>query len=78
MRARWFGHRLRAEVNVAVDPALSAASGHGIAREANHRLLHELRYLDAAVVHVNPLGESGEEHPRIAAHSHDELPTHLR
>src|SRR5918998_4290492 len=75
VRARWLGHRLRAEVNVAVDPALSVARGHGIAREVNHRLLHELRYLDAAVVHVDPLGESGEEHHRISGHSHDDLPT---
>jgi cation diffusion facilitator family transporter len=76
VRARWVGHRLRAEVNVAVDPDLSVAEGHAIAREVNHRLLHELRYLDKAVVHVDPAQESGEEHHRITAHSHDGLPTH--
>jgi cation diffusion facilitator family transporter len=76
VRARWVGHRLRAEVNVAVDPDLSVAEGHAIAREVNHRLMHELRYLDKAVVHVDPAQESGEEHHRITAHSHDGLPTH--
>src|SRR5918998_38800 len=76
VRARWVGHRLRAEVNVAVDPDLSVAEGHGIAREVNHRLLHELRYLDMTVVHVDPLQEAGEEHHRIATHSHDGLPPH--
>jgi divalent metal cation (Fe/Co/Zn/Cd) transporter len=76
VRARWLGHRLRAEVNVAVSPNLSVAEGHDVAREINHRLLHELRYLDMAVVHVDPLQESGEEHHRIAAHRHDDLPTH--
>ncbi len=76
VRARWLGHRLRAEVNVAVDPQLSVAEGHAIAREVNHRLLHELRYLDMAVVHVDPLQEAGEEHHRITAHSHDGLPPH--
>jgi cation diffusion facilitator family transporter len=45
VRARWLGHRLRAEVNVAVDPALSVAEGHAVAREVNHRLMHELQYL---------------------------------
>jgi divalent metal cation (Fe/Co/Zn/Cd) transporter len=70
------GHRLRAEGNVAVDPDLSVAEGHAIAREVNHRLMHELRYLDKAVVHVDPAQESGEEHHRITAHSHDGLPTH--
>jgi cation diffusion facilitator family transporter len=30
VRARWVGHRLRAEVNVAVDPDLSVAEGHAL------------------------------------------------
>ena len=76
VRARWLGHRLRAEVNVAVNPELSVAEGHAIAREVNHRLMHELRYLDMAVVHVDPLQETGEGHHRVAAHAHDGLPPH--
>ena len=76
VRARWLGHRLHAEVNIAVDPGLSVAEGHAIAREVNHRLLHHLSYLSGAVVHVDPVEEAGEEHHRIAAHAHDGLPTH--
>jgi cation diffusion facilitator family transporter len=76
VRARWLGHRLRAEVNVAVDPDLSVAEGHAIAREVNHRLLHELRYLDMAVMHADPVQEAGDEHHRIATHRHDGLPPH--
>jgi cation diffusion facilitator family transporter len=76
VRARWVGHRLRAEVNVAVDPDLSVAEGHAIALEVNHQLLHELGYLDMAVVHVDPVQEAGEEHHRIATHFHDGLPPH--
>jgi cation diffusion facilitator family transporter len=76
VRTRWVGHRLRAEVNVVVDPELSVAEGHAIAREVNHRLLHELRYLDMAVVHVDPVQEAGEEYHRIPTHSHDGLPPH--
>jgi cation diffusion facilitator family transporter len=76
VRARWVGHRLRAEVNVAVDPELSVAGGHGVAREVNHILLHELGYLETAVVHVDPAQESGEEHHRVIAHRHGGLPTH--
>ena len=76
VRARWLGHRLRAEVNVAVSPELSVAEGHGVAREVNHQLLHELRYLDMAVVHVDPVQEAGEEHHRVALHSHDDLASH--
>ena len=76
VRARRLGHRLRAEVNVAVDPELSVVKGHAVAREVNHQLLHHLRYLDSAVVHVDPVQEAGEEHHRITAHSHDGLPPH--
>src|SRR5215217_1836042 len=76
VRARWVGHRLRAEVNVAVDPEVSVAEGHAVAREVNHRLMHKLGYLDMAVVHVDPVQEAGEEHHSIATHSHDGLPTH--
>src|SRR5215212_6739394 len=76
VRARWLGHRLHAEVNVAVDPDLSVAEGHAIARELNHQLLHHLSYLRGAVIHVDPVQEAGEEHHRVPAHSHDGLPAH--
>jgi cation diffusion facilitator family transporter len=76
VRARWLGHRLHAEVNVAVDPDLSVSEGHAIARELNHQLLHHLSYLSGAVIHVDPVQEAGEEHHRVDAHSHDGLPTH--
>jgi divalent metal cation (Fe/Co/Zn/Cd) transporter len=59
-----------------VNPERSVEEGHVIAREVNHQLLHHLRYLDATVVHVDPVQEAGEEHHRITAHSHDGLPTH--
>src|SRR5215218_960346 len=76
VRARWLGHRLNAEVNVAVDPDLSVAEGHAVAREVNHQLLHHLSYLNGAIIHVDPVQEAGEEHHRIPSHSHDGLPPH--
>ena len=76
VRARWVGHRLRAEVNVAVESELSVAEGHAVAREVNHRIMHELGYLETAVVHVDPAQESGEKHHRVDEHSHDGLPHH--
>jgi cation diffusion facilitator family transporter len=60
VRVRWLGHRLYAEVNIAVDPLLSVAEGHAIAVEVRHRMMHGLGYLSNAVVHVDPLGSSGE------------------
>ncbi len=76
VRVRWLGHRLRAEVNVAVGPNLSVVQGHQIAVEVHHQLLHHLPYLSQATIHVDPLDASGETHHRIAQHQHDDLPGH--
>jgi len=76
VRARWIGHRLHAEVNIAVAPQLSVADGHAIAKEVNHQLLHHLQYLSGATIHVDPESEAGEQHHRITAHTHDGLPVH--
>jgi cation diffusion facilitator family transporter len=76
IRVRWLGHRLHAEINVAVDAQLSVAQGHEIAQEVRHRLLHHLKYLSNATIHVDPVSASGEEHHRIANHKHDDLPGH--
>lgn len=76
VRVRWLGHRLRAELNITVSPELSVAKGHEIAKEVHHRLLHQLRYLSNATIHVDPVGASGEAYHGIAQHQHDDLPAH--
>ncbi len=76
VRARWIGHRLHAEVNVAVAPKLSVEEGHAVAREVNHALMHGLDFLGLAVIHVDPVREAGEEHHKIEPHTHDGLPLH--
>lgn len=76
VRVRWIGHRLLAEVNLAVRSDVSVEQGHDIAKEVRHNLLHELRYLSKATVHIDPITASGEVHHAIAMHSHDERPPH--
>ncbi len=76
VRVRWLGHRLHAELNVTVQADLSMEAGHEVAVTVRHALLHRLHYLSNATVHVDPVHASGEAHHRIAAHAHDELPTH--
>lgn len=76
VRARWIGHRLHAEVNIAVAPDLTVAAAHAIAKEVHHQLLHHLRYLAGATIHVDPADESGEQYHRVTAHAHDGLPVH--
>lgn len=76
VRLRWSGHRLHAEVNLAVSPKLSVAEGHAIAVEARHQLIHSLPYLSNVNVHIDPEHLSGEQHHRIVDHTHGGLPKH--
>ncbi len=71
VRVRWLGHRLLAEVNIAVSPDLSVETGHQISQEVHHQLLHHLQYLSSATIHVDPVGSSGEEYHSLAGH-HDQ------
>lgn len=76
VRVRWLGHRLHAEVNLAVNPGLSIAEAHAIALEARHRLLHRLGYLSNVTIHVDPDDLAGEEHHRVIEHAHENLSNH--
>lgn len=76
VKVRWLGHRLHAEVNMTVDSALSVESGHAIAKEFRHDLLHHLKYLSDATIHVDPATASGPDHHHIMGHDHDGLPAH--
>ena len=76
VRVRWLGHRLHAEVNLAVDQGLTVEEGHEIAKKARHELLHNLQFLSNATIHVDPANASGEKHHRIEAHAHDGEPLH--
>jgi cation diffusion facilitator family transporter len=76
VRVRWLGHRLHAELNIAVASDITVEKGHEIAKDVRHQLLHHLRYLSNATIHVDPLNASGEKHHRIAEHAHGDLSTH--
>ena len=39
VKVRWLGHRLYAEVSIAVNLQLSVAEGHSIAVEVRHRMI---------------------------------------
>jgi divalent metal cation (Fe/Co/Zn/Cd) transporter len=62
VRARWVGHWLHAEVNVAVDPALTVEEGHRIATEVRSEVAGHIEHVSNVVVHVDPVGASGERH----------------
>ncbi|MGZ4611158.1 MAG: cation diffusion facilitator family transporter [Actinomycetes bacterium] len=70
VRLRWIGHQLRAELEIVVDPDLSIVAAHHIAEAAEHRLLHEVPRLTAALVHADPLpsGHDGDHHEVLRHH----------
>jgi cation diffusion facilitator family transporter len=53
-KARWTGHRLRAELSIDVDPGISVERGHDIAELVRAALLTEVPRLGDAAVHVDP------------------------
>ena len=76
VRVRWAGHRMYAEVNLAVNGDRSVSEGHAIATEVRHRMLHHLRYLSDATIHVDPAHASGVARHGVPSHDHDGLPGH--
>lgn len=62
VRVRWLGHRMHAELNIAVEPDLSVRQGHDIAINVQKELLRHLDYLSGATIHIDPLDSLGSEH----------------
>jgi divalent metal cation (Fe/Co/Zn/Cd) transporter len=58
VRLRWIGHRLRAELEIIVADDLTVVEAHRIAESAEHRLLHDVPRLHAALVHADPVGHT--------------------
>ncbi|MBI4589716.1 MAG: cation transporter [Candidatus Rokubacteria bacterium] len=76
VRARWIGHRLTLELNVAVNPELTVTEGHTVAKEVRHQILHHVPHLSGVIVHVDPATQVGEAFHKVASHAHDGLPVH--
>jgi len=67
VRLRWVGRMLRAECEISVDPACSVVQAHDVAVSAEHRLMHAIPRLAAAMVHADPL-DSADHHALLAHH----------
>jgi cation diffusion facilitator family transporter len=68
VRVRWIGHSLRAELAVKVEAALSVEAAHRIAHDVEHRLVHAVPRLTAAVVHTEPAVGADAAHDTLAHH----------
>ena len=60
LRVRWIGHRLHAEINVAVSSSLSVEEGHEIANAIREKLLKNLPHISGTTIHVDPSTAPGE------------------
>ncbi len=68
IRMRWMGHRLHADIGIAVDPDLTTAASHHIAEHLRHDLYHALPFLAEIIVHVDPWSAQADEHHNLTAH----------
>lgn len=62
VRMRWIGHRLHADAELDVDPALDLAQAHRIAHDAEHEITHTVPKLTTALIHAYP-AEHGSSIP---------------
>ena len=65
VRARWEGHRLRADISISVEPTLAVGDAHELAHRVEHDLTYHIAHLDNATVHVEPTGDTA-----AAVHQH--------
>ncbi|WP_099021035.1 cation diffusion facilitator family transporter [Mycolicibacterium palauense] len=56
VRMRWIGHRLHADAELDLDPALSLGDAHRLAHQAEHDLIHAVPKLTSALIHAYPTG----------------------
>ena len=69
VRLRWIGHQLRAECEVTVADSATVVTAHAIAHDAEHRLIHAVPRLTAAVVHAEPdSADRTAHHEPVTAH----------
>ncbi len=54
VRMRWIGHRLHADAELDVDPAMTLRQAHQLAHHAEHTLTHAVPRLSSALIHAYP------------------------
>ncbi|MGV0991158.1 MAG: cation diffusion facilitator family transporter [Mycobacterium sp.] len=57
VRMRWIGHRLHADAELDIDPAITLSDAHQLAHHAEHTLTHAVPKLSSALIHAYPAGK---------------------
>lgn len=68
IRMRWVGHRLHADLLVAVDAQMSTAASHQVAEEIRHDLYHAFPHLEDVVVHMDPWSPQRDMYHQLTEH----------
>ena len=71
VRVRWLGHRMQAEINIAVDDQMPIEQAHHVGDHVRRELLHHVNYLSQVTIHIDPLSASGEKHHRLGPQAPD-------
>jgi cation diffusion facilitator family transporter len=77
VRARWLGHRLNAELDVALDGTLTLTAADAIATQFERELFQHMPALSAARIRVRPFDASISGTMQIGAHGHAPAHGHL-
>ncbi len=77
VRMRWMGHRLHAEVHIAVDADLTTAESHHMAELLRRSLFRSIPKLSEVIVHTDPWPELPAEHHQLT-NSYEAIPQELQ
>lgn len=82
VRARWLGHRLNTELDVAIDGSITVSEAETIAARFEHELFEHVPALASARIRVRPYDaastESLVDHSAVSGHHHAPAPVVLR
>lgn len=67
LRMRWLGHRLNADLVIAVDRHLTTEESHRLAEEVRRKLFEEMPLLSEVHTHVEPWAEGDESFHELTA-----------
>jgi divalent metal cation (Fe/Co/Zn/Cd) transporter len=71
LRIRWLGHRLQAELILAVDGEMSTLQAEALADHISHHLYHAVPALAETTIAAIPTGDPGKTFWRETAHHHN-------
>ncbi|MBI4776609.1 MAG: cation transporter [Deltaproteobacteria bacterium] len=63
IKARTSAGKIQMEIHIEVDPKITVAGGHSIAKSVEECLLREIKQIEAVIVHVDPHKPDGKEAP---------------